>query len=232
MKPTDFKSPFSKGSPLRVLIHDRVWCVPLIVNDADQFVFPGWEHNDLFGNDRPIHVEYCSGNGEWIADKAEQHPEINWLAVEKKFPRVRKIWSKLKNRKLDNLVVLSGEGFSATRSFFPAGSISHVYVNFPDPWPKRRHAGNRLIRPEFMKEIERILVVQGGITLVTDDQDYSTLSIKVMMDNPSFRSCFPEPYFTDNPCNYGSSYFEKLWRLDGRTIRFHQFHKSENACIA
>jgi len=228
MKPNDLKPPFSRGESRHVIIKDRVWYVPETLESIDEFSFPGWEHSDLFGNQNPVYVEYCSGNGDWIAEKAQQNPHINWLAVEIKFPRVRKIWSKVKNYRLQNLVILCGEGLQATRSYFPERSVSHVFVNFPDPWPKRRHAKNRLIQSSFIDQMERISVADGEMTLVTDDPDYSLQMIETVMQHPNFVSSYPEPHYQVEHSDYGSSYFEILWRDRGRLIRYHNFKKTVN----
>lgn len=103
------------------MIHDRVWYVPERTAAPSDFVFPGWEHPDLFGNGNPVIMEYCSGNGAWIANKAIQNPHLNWVAVERKFERVRKIWSKVKNHGLANLIVICGEAHNATERFFQKG---------------------------------------------------------------------------------------------------------------
>lgn len=225
MKPNDLKPPFPKREERCVTIQDRVWYVPDMDHQDEDFVFPGWDHPDLFGNDNPVCVEYCSGNGAWIAEKAKENPNINWVAVEIRFMRTRKIWSKIKNYNLDNLIVICGEGMHATKKYFPDSSVQHVYVNFPDPWPKRRHAKNRIIQPGFIKEMERITASGGELTLVTDDVDYSEQMIDVVTANPSYRSLLPEPFYATDTKNYGVSWFEVLWREKGKLIRFHQFSK-------
>lgn len=224
MKPKSLKSPFTWENRT-VLIHDRVWYVPGYYDRYEEFVFPGWEHSDLFGNSQPVHVEYCSGNGAWIVAKAQQHPEFNWVAVEKKFERVRKIWSKIKNLSLNNLVVVCGEAMTATKNYFPDSSISGVYINFPDPWPKTRHAKYRLIQHSFVEQLERILVSNACLTLVTDDIPYSEEMIEVLGSATGFTSQFPSPYYVNEYDHYGTSYFEELWRSQGKEIRYHCFQK-------
>lgn len=225
MKPIDLKPPFSTREERKVLIKDRAWFLPDMDHPEENFTFPGFEHPDLFGNNRPVCIEFCSGNGAWIAERAKSHPELNWLAVEIRFMRSRKIWSKIKNLELKNLVVLCGEGMHAARKYLPSNSVQSVYVNFPDPWPKRRHAKNRIIQPDFVKEVERITVSGGDLTLVTDDVDYSTQMIDTVLNNPAYRSSYPEPYYVTNSTDYGASWFESLWREKGKSIRFHHFNK-------
>lgn len=224
MKAKDLKPPF-EWNARKVLIHDRVWYVPLRHAPQEEFHFPGWEDPEIFGNTHPIHVEYCSGNGCWIIDKAIQNPHINWVAVEMKFQRVSKIWAKIKNLQLSNLIVLCGEGLNATKKYFPNSSVAHAYINFPDPWPKNKHAKNRLIQEEFSAEVARILAPEGTFTLVTDDAPYSEQMISVMHKSGAFLSAYPEPYYRIDIENYGKSYFEELWRSKERLIRFHLFNK-------
>lgn len=224
MKPSDLKAPFSWNAR-KVIFEDRILYAPTRCETYDAFVMPPWSDPQLFGNENPVQVEYCSGNGAWIAAKAEAFPEINWVAVEKKFMRVRKIWSKIKNLQLPNLLAVCAEAYGATCRYFPAGSVASAYINFPDPWPKKRHAKNRLIHHAFVDEVSRILQPGGHFTLVTDDPDYSVRMIAEMGGHTSFLSTFPEPYFITEMEGYGDSYFDTLWRKAERIIRYHQFQK-------
>jgi tRNA (guanine-N7-)-methyltransferase len=220
MKPKQLKHPFSFDAR-RVMIDDGIFFVPPYCKDYQEFSFPGWPA--LFGNDHPVQVEYCSGNGLWITERAIAHPEINWVAVEIRFDRVRKLWSKKKNFNLDNLFIVCGEGVSVSREYFPSSSIQEVYVNFPDPWPKDRHAKHRIVQQPFALEVRRILACGGGATLVTDDPVYSQQMIREMLSEGRFRSDYPDPYYLTERKGYGSSYFEALWRSKGRSIHFHRF---------
>lgn len=223
MKPEELTPPFPRTDQQRI-IHDRVWYHPETTRHPD-FIFPGWEHPSLFGNDHPVVVEFCSGNGAWIAQKAAECPDLNWVAVEMKFDRVRKIWSKIKNGRLDNLIVIWGEAHATIERYFPAHSISDAYINFPDPWPKNRHAKNRLMRTEFADQLSRILKEGRSLTFVTDDVPYSEWTIQVMGSHQDFVSLHPAPFFSTEAPDYGGSYFDSLWRSQGRAIRYHQFQK-------
>ncbi len=227
MKPEDLIPPFTRNER-KTLIHDRIWYLPEPRLSENTFVFPGWEHPSFFGNSNPVCIEYCSGNGAWIAEQALANPDINWVAIEIKFKRVRKIWSKIKNHQLNNLIVICGEAHRATEGYFPLACTTGVFINFPDPWPKNRHAKNRLIQPRFVKELARIIRPKNAISFVTDDPDYSQEVIKIFLANPDFQSHYPTPYFSIEENNYGSSFFDELWRSKGKTIRYHRFIKNES----
>ena len=224
MKPKNFKPPY-RWEDRRVMIHHGVLCVPAHYNEYDSFQFPGWDAPTIFCSQQPVHVEYCSGNGTWIAEKAQQHPDRNWVAVEIRYDRVRKIWSKIQNLQLPNLFCIWGEAHTITKHYFPDDSVAQVYINFPDPWPKKRHHKHRLMKPAFVEEVCRSLQQDGLFTLVTDDVEYSELGIEALRGYDGLDSLYGSPYFVDDLPGYGSSYFDTLWRGHGKQIRYHQFRK-------
>lgn len=223
-KPKDLRSPTtSVFSP--PVIQDKVWYFPAL-SDPSLFHFPGWISSDLFENNLPIFVEFCSGNGTWIAEKAIQFPQINWLAVEKRFDRTRKIWSKIKNCNLKNLVVACAEGLSLSKHFFPQSSIKQIFVNFPDPWPKKRHAKHRFISPLLFEEASRTLQDGGLLTLVTDDESSSELFLELAKSSTlPLINTLSYPGYKSPPEDYGTSFFDSLFRNQGKEIRYHEIAK-------
>lgn len=222
VRPEDLHSP-TKTVSSPITIQDGVWYFPARA-DIAQFQFPGWDSPSLFNREAPIFVEYCSGNGTWIAEKAQEFPEYNWLAVEKRFDRTRKVWSKIKNFKLQNLIVACAEGLSLSKNFFPSSSIQHIFVNFPDPWPKKRHTKHRIISSSLFEEAHRTLSPEGLFTFVTDDQPYSELFLEIAK---TFSSSFqPVGLMPRNPPeNYGTSFFDSLFRSQGKPILYHELKK-------
>lgn len=200
----------------KVLLQDNVLFVPDRLETYDPLEI-------TFGNDHPIHIEYCSGNGAWIGSKALEFPHINWIAVEKKFDRVSKIWKKIERFDLKNLLVICGEGIFSTERYIRSESISHVFVNFPDPWPKKRHWKHRIISPSFLNQTKRILKSDGKMTFVTDDPDYSKVMTEELTLSKQFTPLTPYPFFVTDLPGYGSSYFEDLWRARGKEIFYHQW---------
>lgn len=228
-KASDLQRPTS-WQERRVVIQEGVWHVPEYYDAYEAFCFPGWEDAALFGRTAPVVIEYCSGNGAWLLEKARLHPERNFVAVEKRFDRVRKIWAKMQNQKLENVRIVSGEAHTTTRHYFPPASVAEVFINFPDPWPKLRHHKHRLIQEPFLHELARILKPNGHITFVTDDPDYSEWAIEQFAKHPDFDFFDPHPYYCTELVGYGISFFEELWRSKGLTIRYHRIVRKETRC--
>lgn len=216
MKPTDLKYPFN-WEERRPSLSNGVLFIPKYYDKHQE----EWNHRPLFENAHPVFIEYCSGNGAWIIEKAQKNPGCNWIAVEQKFERVRKIWTKARNREMTNLLIICGEALTFTRHYLLDSCIEGIYVNFPDPWPKEKHAKNRLIQSGFVKELARVVKKEGTATLVTDDVTYCQQMISSFF--PLWNSLIQEPYYSNEWSEYGESYFDALWRKKGRNIHYLHF---------
>ena len=129
------------------------------------------------------------------------------------------------NFSLKNLLIVCGDALEFTRYYMPARSVDQIYINFPDPWPKLRHAKNRVIQQPFVAEMDRVLKLQSQMVLVTDDATYSSQVVDEMLKSGCFSPSYPSPYYTNECPGYGDSYFDSLWREKGREIRYLKFFK-------
>jgi tRNA (guanine-N7-)-methyltransferase len=215
----DLIIPYSWAERRPVLL-DRCLYIPGFYDRHFEWERISWSDPRLFGNEQPVILEFCSGNGQWIGDRAKQNPERNWVAVEKRFDRARKIWLKIQREQIRNLYVVCGEAVVFARHYAPLHSASEVYVNFPDPWPKLRHAKHRLVRAEFLQEIECITNAQGKATFVTDDPDYKSWMLEEIAKCPAWSPLLTSPFYTTEQSDYGNSYFADLWKGKGRVIHY------------
>lgn len=216
----DFLS-WNKRKPF---LKEKFLTVPNFYQKHEEFGEIEFFKKKIFENKNKVFIEYCSGNGKWIIEKALKNPNINWIAVEKKFLRAKKIWQKMKNKNINNLLVVFGEGHTFTKFYLPKNSIFCVFINFPDPWPKRRHAKHRLVSKDFIKELEKVTVKDAKFFFVTDDMDTCDRILKTAFSQ-NLKSFLKKPYFVENIEGYGTSHFEELWRSKGKKIKYLQFFK-------
>ena len=129
-----------------------------------------------------FYLEIGSGKGDFIVGMASKNPDKFFLGVEKNmtcagFSYKKLVESKLKNAKLirSDIVFL-----------FPLikdKSVNTIFLNFSDPWPKKRHSKRRLTSDVFLSEYRRILKDDGLIIFKSDNPDLFAFSIETFENN-------------------------------------------------
>ncbi len=129
---------------------------------------------DFFGNDRPIHVELGMGKGKFIGEMSARHPGSNFIGVDKYDELVRRASVKAcKARESDDSARLGNLALVRCNvelidAVFADAEIERIYLNFSDPWPKKRHVRRRLTHPDFIRKYMKALKAGGEIHLKTD----------------------------------------------------------------
>lgn len=218
MKPKKLRFPYT-WEERRPLIQDNILYIPNYYFNHEIWVKEQGSWNP-FPNKHPIHIEFCSGNGEWIINRASSEPHINWIAVEMDFPRVRKIWSKRANRSLHNLFIVCGKAENFLSYYVGEDFFAKAFVHFPDPWPRKKHTKHRLLKSEFLLSMQYSLRNNGEMHLLTDAKAYIEESIQVAKDLPAWCYLYDSPHFVIHSEEQGSSWFHRLWQDKGRDI-FH-----------
>ncbi|CAJ1001659.1 MULTISPECIES: tRNA (guanosine(46)-N7)-methyltransferase TrmB [Brevibacillus] len=137
--------------------------------------------SERFGNDRPIHVEIGCGKGRFINTLAEKHPDINFIAVELKAEVILRAAQRTEKRAIPNLAFVQYNAANLSDLFAP-GEVSRIYLNFSDPWPKKRHAKRRLTHANFLMGYKQVLKPYGEIHLKTDNEQLFEFSLNQFSD--------------------------------------------------
>ena len=125
------------------------------------------------GQKRPLIVEVGSGGGEAILAHAAAHPGVDHLAVEVWETAIARLVRGSAERSLHNLRVAPADASQLLATALPVGSVSEVWVFFPDPWRKPRHRKRRLVSTAFADSVARVLRPGGVWRLATDWADYA-----------------------------------------------------------
>ncbi len=141
----------------------------------------------LFPAPAPLEVELGSGDGSFLVNYARQHPDHNFLGVERLLGRLRKLDRKSRRAGLANVRCLRIESSYLVEYLLPPQSVTAIHIYFPDPWPKRKHRKNRLVNTRFTEIAHRALVPDGRVYLRTDDTDYFAQMTSAFAANPSFQ---------------------------------------------
>ena len=124
-------------------------------------------YNEVFGNSNPIELEIGMGKGNFIIDKAIKNPDINFIGVEKYESVLCRALEKLEEKKLPNVRIICVDAICLDEIFDK--EISTIYLNFSDPWPKKRHAKRRLTSHVFLPVYDKIFKDENVIIQKTDN---------------------------------------------------------------
>lgn len=145
-----------------------------------------------FDLSRPLEIEVGCGKGRFLARRAAEHPECDFLGIERMLGRVRLFDGKCRRANLANVQILRLEALYTFHYLLPAHHARTVYVFFPDPWPKRKHHSHRLFGPLFLKALWKRLEIGGRIEFATDHEEYfGFVSETCFPSAPSFRRVEP-----------------------------------------
>ena len=131
----------------------------------------------LFGNDNPTELEIGCGKGGFIVETARLNQNKNYIAIERDENVLVTALEKAEACHLSNLRFLCTDAVFLP-SYFEDGSFSRVFLNFSDPWPKKRHEKRRLVYRDNLDIISKLIPVGCEIAFKTDNRDLFEFSIE------------------------------------------------------
>lgn len=179
------------------------------------------EHGDpaeIFGREADLIVEVGSGQGHQILDAATNHPEKNFLAIEVFKAGLARTMIRAEIAGLQNLRLAEVNAPELLEKYLPEGSVSEIWVFFPDPWKKTKHFKRRLINEDFVKIAHRALRPGGVLRLGTDWENYAEWMRDVLAAADGFEPAFEgewAPRFEERVLTA----FERKGMEKGRAIR-------------
>ncbi len=174
----------------------------------------------LFPKPQPLCLEIGSGKGQFLSAMAALHPEWNFLACEGLPDVYVRILEKMEEGGIENLRVI-GTWMAHPADWFSEGELSRIYINFCDPWPKKRHEKRRLTNRRFLEEYQKVLEKGGRIEFKTDSAalfDYSLAEFSAAGLNllAQSRDLYAGAYAGQSP----ASEYEEKFASAGRPIYF------------
>lgn len=130
---------------------------------------------DVFQNNNPIHVEIGMGKGKFIIETALKYKNINFIGIEK-FDSILALALKKIDLEIPNLKMIRLDANNIEDIF--SKEIDCIYLNFSDPWPKKRHEKRRLTSFNFLEKYDSIFKNDNHIIMKTDNKDLFSYSIK------------------------------------------------------
>ena len=138
--------------------------------------------NASFENDGELFLEIGCGKGAFINGLSEQFPSQRLLAVELVADVMMMAMEKADREERKNIRFINANAENIA-DIIPEGSVTHLYLNFSDPWPKKRNAKRRLTSPLFLERYKKILAPQGKIFFKTDNKGLFDYSLESFVAN-------------------------------------------------
>ena len=138
--------------------------------------------NDIvFENNNPVCLEIGTGKCDFIIGMSQKYSDINFIGVEKYASVLVSGTKKLEGLELNNLKLMVMDASNIDSVFH--NDIDILYLNFSDPWPKKRHAKRRLTSPFFLEIYDKIFKNSCKIQFKTDNRELFEYSLKSFVDH-------------------------------------------------
>ena len=189
----------------------------------DVDVRPDWQSQ--FGNSRPIKLEIGFGMGDFLIKMATQEPHSNFVGIDFSQNGILKLLAWIENQQMNNIRVVYGDVRGKIPLLFQDGELDTVYINFPDPWPRKRHFKRRLIKPGLVKLVAQKLAPAGHVYLATDSEPYALESLEYFNAEPLLQNVNPESGFFAERDHLPKTKYEKSFIYAGDKIHYLEYFR-------
>lgn len=163
-----------------------------------------------------VELDLGCGKGKFSVELAARYPGSHVVAADVMIGRLRKLVKKTARLHLENIEVLRVEASSLMGYILPDNSIDRLHILCPDPWPKTKHKGHRLICSQFLSSVSRVLKPAGVFHFSTDNNVYFDSVMRVVKSSGLFSDLRPELFADVVDIKTD---FQLLWEGQGLIVR-------------
>lgn len=192
--------------------------------EVDSLSIP-WNPQSLFAQPQELEIEVGSGKGLFLSSASLQCPARNYLGNEIAHKYCHFAAYRLAQQQRPNARMLRGDGLKLFREHLPDECAVAVHVYFPDPWWKARHRRRRVMQPEFIRDIERVLKPEGVFHFWTDVEEYFDETLVLMREHCALSGPHRvEIKPAEHDLDYRTHFERRMRRLEHDVFRS-KFHK-------
>ena len=184
---------------------------------------PNWQGE--FSNSQSIKLEVGFGMGDFLIEMAVREPKSNFVGIDFSHNGIQKLLMRINKLNLHNIRVVYGDVRKKIPLLFHDDELDTVYINFPDPWPRKRHFKRRLVKPELVKLVSRKLAPEGHIFLATDSEPYALEMLEYFNAEPLLQNNSPESGIIENRDHLPKTKYEKSFIYAGDKIHYLEYSR-------
>ena len=196
-----------------------------LVKEVEDLSAP-FDPQALFPSSADLEIEVGSGKGHFVLTESARNPSRNYLGNEIAIKYCHFAAYRLAQHERTNAFMLRGDGLKLFRELLPDDCAVAVHVYFPDPWWKARHRRRRVMQPEFIRDLERVLKPDGVFHFWTDVEEYFEETVELMKEHSSLSGPIPVPERdAEHDMDY-RTHFERRMRKNDHPVFRSQFKKT------
>ncbi|WP_430438758.1 tRNA (guanosine(46)-N7)-methyltransferase TrmB [Methylosinus trichosporium] len=134
---------------------------------------------------RETRLEIGFGGGEHLIATAARNPDVGFIGCEPFVNGMARLLARIAAEGLGNIRLRQGDAIEVV-DWLPDASLARVYLFYPDPWPKRRHRKRRLVSPDNLAKLARVMTPGAQLRFATDIDDYAGWTLARLAASPDF----------------------------------------------
>jgi tRNA (guanine-N7-)-methyltransferase len=171
----------------------------------------------------PIVLEIGFGRAELLIDLAARQPERCFLGVEVSRKRVAKAARRVERSELGNVKLVHAPAEYLLERVLPPDVIGECWINFSDPWPKKRHHKRRLFQPAFLALLARVMQPGARLHAATDHAGYAEWIAEALAVTPQLENLAAPAPWSETPPERRVTSYEAQWLAEGRRIAYFEY---------
>jgi len=174
---------------------------------------------------RQLWLEIGFGGGEHLAEQARANPDAGIIGCEVFLNGIATLLAQVAQHDLKN-VRIHPEDARDLLDCLPDAALDRVFLLFPDPWPKRRHAARRFIQTERLDQLARLMKPGAEFRVASDDPGYITWALAHLTAHPDFQWLAQRPRdWRERPDDWPQTRYEAKALREGRKPCFFRFRR-------
>jgi len=197
-------------------LKNKPWARPFIDAHPDLVLDQETFFLDLATKQRSVMLEVGSGKGNFLLSMAGKNPDVMFYGIERALVASAICGRKLAEKPLSNVKFVNAD-FGQLVDILPDEIFKAIFLNFSDPWPKKRHAKRRLTSPRYLKHYTRLLAPSGQMYVKTDNRELYEYTLTTMREHDYNIVMHTEDYRTLDEFDALTEY-EETFRARGEKI--------------